>query len=231
MNTHPPRVESYLALMAQHPEWFGTPSGGVHIVTDPSGISAVEAEVGARYAARGMPATWAEVGIQYRDPYLMVLRDAVVFLDGSVGVHHRAVRLGPEASGVTILPLLGRQILLLRHFRHPTRQWHWEFPRGAIDAGFTAEGAVRAELMEEAQAIVSEILPLGRMYGATGFMGLAVLLYAARIDKAGTPALGEGISDVRLVDVEEMEQMIAASEITDGFTLGAFLHARLRGLV
>lgn len=227
----PERLRAYLALRETQPRWFETPEGGMRIVTDPARILEIEAEFAARYAARGWPGDWAQVGICYRDPYLMVLRDAVLFLDGAPGIHHRTLRLGVEDSGVTILPMIDGKLLLLRHFRHPTRRWMWEFPRGAIEPGASPEATIAAEMREEIEGVVTDVIPLGRMYGASGFMGLGVLLYAARLASYGAPALGEGVAGARLVSIAEFEDMVRASEITDSFTLCAFLHARLRGVV
>ncbi|MBI1252528.1 MAG: NUDIX domain-containing protein [Alphaproteobacteria bacterium] len=226
-----PRIEAYLRLLDAHPRWLETPSGGLPIITDPSRIATVEQEVGARYQERGMPCSWAEVGVHYRDPYLFVMRDAVVFPDGSQGIHHRTLRSDAEFSGVVALPLYRDGVLLIRHFRHPTRRWHWEFPRGAIETGSSPENAIRQELHEEIEATIEGIEPLGRIHGATGFLGLGVLIFAVCISRFGAPARGEGIDEVRPVSIEAFEDMVRKDEISDSFTLGAFLRGRLLGLV
>jgi ADP-ribose pyrophosphatase len=226
-----PAWSDYMQLQIERPDWFSTPKGGVEIVTDPDTIRMVEAQFGDRYAARGQPREWALVGLHYRDPYLMVLRDAVQFPDGSFGVHHRCLRQGTDPSGVAILPFYKNDVVLLRHFRHPTRQWHWEAPRGAIEAGATAFTTIATELSEEIEGVVEHVQPLGKMYGATGFMGLGVLLYAATLGHFGAPALGEGIAEARCFTPAEIDRMIRDGAITDSFTLGCWLHAKLRGLV
>ncbi len=228
----PARLAEYFALRTRHPAWFETPAGGVEIILDPAAIFAVEREMGARYAARGIPAAWAEVGIHYRDPYLMLVRDAVRFPGGDVGVHHRVLRGTEDPAGVAVLPRLpdGR-ILLLRHFRHATRRWHLEAPRGGIEAGADADSTARTELIEEIGATVTRLVPLGAVHGATGLLGLAVRLYYADIESIGTPALNEGITGSLAVGVPELLRLVGAGEITDGFTLACILHARLRRLI
>lgn len=225
------RLSPYLALMAERPAWFQGAADGVVIATAPDDIARIETETAARYEAAGRPAAWAEVGVRYQDPYLMLLVDAVTFPDGGVGVHHRVVRLAGDDSGVAVLPVLGGRIVLIRHFRHPLRRWTWEVPRGAIEPGLAPEEAVRTELMEEIEGQATAIQPLGAMYGATAFMGLRVLLYIAQLAAVGRPALGEGVGEVRAVSVAEFEAMVREGEIVDSFTLGAFLHARLKGLL
>jgi ADP-ribose pyrophosphatase len=227
----PPRLAAYEAYLRAWPERFESPPGGVEIVTDLAGISRIEAAVGDSYERRALPRAWAEVGLLYEDPYLLLIRDAVRFPDGSPGVHHRVLRRSSDPSGVAVMPLLGDRIVLVRHFRHPTRDWQWELPRGAIDADEGPGDAARRELAEEISAEVLDVVSLGRMHGATGFMGMTVLLAVARIASVGEVAVGEGITEHRAVTVPELEQMVRAGEVTDSFTLGCFLHARLAGIV
>lgn len=225
------RLAAYFDIVKLKPHWFETPQDGLRIVLNPERIAEIEAEMGQRYVARGQPAVWAEVGLHYQDPYLLVLRDAVIFPDGSAGIHHRTMRLENEPAGVAILPVIDGKILLLWHYRHPTRAWSWEMPRGAVEPGETFESTVRTELREEIEGEVGEITDLGLLYGASGFMGLGVRLFIAKLMAFGAPALGEGIAKAKLFTIAEVEDMIRNSEITDSFTLAGFLHARLRGLV
>jgi len=224
-------IRDYLALVQTHPDWFVTPAGGVQIVRDPDQINLIEREFGDRYEERGLPREWSEVGVRYQDPYLALLRDAVIFPDASSGIHHRVVRWSPNPAGVAVLATLGERILLLRHFRHPTRQWHWEVPRGSIEPGRTTKQAVIAELREEAQAEASDMIELGVLHGASGLTAACVVLFAARLTSIGAPALNEGITEARLVTSQEFENMLRNSEITDSFSVACYLHARLRGLL
>ncbi|MGP3928192.1 hypothetical protein [Streptomyces sp. 8N616] len=65
----------------------------------------------------------------YEDAYVMLLRDPVRFPDGRTGTYIRSVSAMQE-PGCVVLPLLGGEVVLLEHFRHATRSWHWEVPRG-----------------------------------------------------------------------------------------------------
>ena len=228
----PARITDYLALLRQDPRWTVNPPGGIAILLDPAEIAAAEQATAARYAARGMPADWAEAGIHYRDPYLILVRDAVRFPGGELGIHHRVLRGSGDPSGVAVLPRLpdGR-FLLLRHFRHATRKWHWEVPRGGIEPGADADRTVHVELAEEIGATVTALVPLGTAHAATGLLGLGVALYLAEVGWPGEPAVNEGITGSRAVSVAELEAMVRDGQITDGFSLGCILHARLRGLI
>jgi ADP-ribose pyrophosphatase len=223
-------LASYQALREARVSAFeGTPDG-LRIATDPDEIAAIEEEVAARYVSQGWLPEWAEVGVAYQDPFLRLLRDAVVFPDGRRAVHHRVLS-NNHPSGAAVLPVHGKRVVLIHHFRHPSRCWHWEIPRGAIEPGQTAEVAAKAELGEEIGSRCESLMPLGLVHGASSLVSGAVALFLGRIDAIGAPQLSEAIAAVRTVEVAELESMIERGEITDAFTLGAVLRARLKGLL
>lgn len=223
-------LTDYLALRGSRSADFDGPADGVRIATDPAEIAAIETEVGERYARKGWPRDWASAGLHYQDPFLRLVRDAVVFPDGYRAVHHRVLS-NSHPSGAAVLPLHDGRLVLLRHFRHPSRQWHWEIPRGGIDPGESAEQTARTELREEISAEAQTLTPLGFVHGSTALISGSVALFCATVTKPGTPSLQEGIAGIQLVEIGEAETMITASEITDSFTLAAFLRARLAGLI
>jgi ADP-ribose pyrophosphatase len=224
------RLAAYLALREERPRDFVNLPDGAEIILDPRHAAEVERHVAQEYEAKGMPGAWAEIGIAYQDPFLRLLRDPVRFATGRMAVHHRVLS-NNDPSGAAAMPILAGRIVLIRHFRHPTRQWHWEIPRGAVEPGRSAADVARSELEEEIEAQIEELVPLGRVHGATALMSGAVALFLARIGSYGKPELGEGIREIRAFDVATVASMIERSEITDGITLGSFLHARLRGLL
>lgn len=71
----------------------------------------------------------------------------------------------------------------------------------------------------------------GTVHGASSLISGAVALFLGRVDNVGAPQLSEGIAAVRTVEISELELMIERGEITDAFTLGAVLRARLKGLL
>jgi ADP-ribose pyrophosphatase len=223
--------DAYQDLIVSHPQWFVSDHAGIRIETVPGSIRQIEEIIGARYASRGQPEEWARVGILYEDPYIVLLRDAVTFPDGSPGIHHRVLRRSGEPAGVAMMPILDGKLVLVRHYRHPTRSWHWEFPRGAIEPGQTPMAAARCELLEEISAVVQSIEPIGIIHGASALMGMSVVMFAAYVTSIGRTALQDGIAATEIVSVRAFETMVKDGEVTDSFTLGCFLNARLRGLL
>jgi len=222
----------YRELQERRPELFASDPAGIRLVTDGAEMAAIADTVGARLAAKGMPAAWARPGLFYRDPYIAVLRDAVVFPDGQPGIHHRVIHEGvpDDVCGVAVLPLLDDRAILIRHYRHAVGGWCWEIPRGGVTLGVTAMDAARSELIEEIGAETHDMVMLGSLHGSTALIRGRVALLLARIDTVGRPALGEGIVEIRSFTAAAIDAMMAADEIRDGFTVAALAHARLRGL-
>ncbi len=229
MNGNDDRLDEYLAFARAHPALFATPEGGVRILLERSEIEAVEHDIRAGLAARGIDPSGADVGIVLRDPWFYVLRDAVEFPDGARRTHARAVnRIG---EGAAALPVHRGRIVLLRHFRHAPRRWMREIPRGGIDPGNTPEQTVRQELAEEMGARATRIERLGYLHGSSNLFASGAHLFYAEVDAVGAPQLAEGIASVDAVSIAEFEKLLLDGEITDAFTVATFAHARLRGLV
>jgi ADP-ribose pyrophosphatase len=133
---------------------------------------------------------------------------------------------------VVILPRYRGDVVLIRHFRHSTRRWHLEVPRGFGTPGANPEDDARRELLEEIGVVATAVGSLGDMYPDTGQSGTQVHLFYAEVDDA--PMVGaedEGIDVVRLVPPAELAALIGAGTITDGFTIVAFTRAVLRGVL
>jgi ADP-ribose pyrophosphatase len=122
-------------------------------------------------------------------------------------------------------------VVLIRRFRHGTRDWHLEAPRGAVSGNLPFEEDARRELKEEIDAEAQELVPLGQVHPSSGCLNEVHHLFLARIAKYGTPEKHEAILEIQEFTIREFEKLVAENAITDGPTLCAFLHARLRGFV
>ena len=221
----------YHALLAARPRLARNRPGGIDVVCDPEGIGRIEAAMGEKFAAEGLPREWARAGVFYEDPYIMLLRDAVVFPDGKPGLYHRIIARNDEPTGVAILGRYRGDVVLVRHFRHPSRTWFMEIPRGAVGADEDPLRMAQVEISEEIGGTIGSLRQLGLLHGASALMRHSVVLVYAEIEAIGTPAIGEGISDIVLVAPDKFERMIADGEVTDAFSVAAAYHARLRGLL
>jgi ADP-ribose pyrophosphatase len=222
--------EEYFGFAKVHPNLFVNPPGaGFKILLDEDEIQEAEAQMAQWLESKSMPAEWAHVGIVYRDQYRMVLRDAVRFPNGLLGTYVRIVRDG--VPGVIVFPVYQGQILLIRHFRHSTRTWHIEVPRGYGEEGSSGEENALRELKEEIGATISHLVSLGQAYPDTGALSEYNAFFYAEVESYGDLEADEAIVELLPTPIPEFERMIRENEIEDGFTLTAYVLAKAKGLL
>lgn len=222
---------AYEKLRAERPELFHDGGEGAFaLLLDPASVAEAESTEVVRLRESGQPVGRAQTGVVYEDEYLILVRDAVRFPSGRLGTY---VRMVPTevTPGVAVLPMLGEDIVLLRHFRHATRTWQLEIPRGFGSPGNDGPANARKELAEEIGAGADELLSLGPFHPNTGVSSETVELFFARIDQIGTLEQDEGITHVRALPPAAVRDLIATGELTDSFTIAAYLRAHLRGLI
>jgi len=216
----------YRALVRERPERFTNPPGDIYeILLEDAHIERAQRVALNRRRGLGLPNEDTRVGVLAVDPYLLVVRDAVRFADGSYGLYNRLMVPG----GAAILPVLGDSIALLHRFRHGTRRWHLEAPRGSFSGNAPRVEEARRELIEEIGSVPTEMIDLGQLHSTTGCLDEEHQLYLARIDAIGTPDKHEAIESIKVLPVVTVERLTADGEITDGPTLALLLRARLRG--
>jgi ADP-ribose pyrophosphatase len=199
---------TYDTLRAQHPELFANHTGGIEIIhTSEPGY-----------------------GIVYQDEFITLIRDHVQFPDGTIGSYNRIFPTD-MVPGCAMMPILDGRIVLIEHYRHATRSWHLEIPRGCGEPMMSPEDTAMRELAEEIDATARELIPLGDYHPDTGTLGHATALYAALIDGIGQLDRHEGIRRARVLSLEETESLVVSGELTDGFTLAALYRARLVGVL
>ncbi|GGQ75572.1 NUDIX hydrolase [Couchioplanes azureus] len=227
------RRSTYASLRESFPELFVNPPGAAfEILTEPAEVEAAERAQAADLARAGMPASMAETGVVFADPYTTIVRDAVRTRSGRYGTYGRTISPG-NASGVVVLPRVAEGIVLLHHFRHSTRSWHLEIPRGFGTPGVAdpVEDA-RRELREEIGVAAAAVHDLGSYYPDTGATTTAVRLFLAEVTKTPSAAdAEEGIDAIRIVTPDELASLIADATISDGYTIAAYTRAVLRGLL
>lgn len=226
-----PDDSRYRELRTRLPELFvNPPDAAVEILVDPAEVAAAERTKADSLRARGLPAEWGRTGVAYQDEWLTLLRDPVRFPGGDLGTYIRSVSVG-GAYGVVLLPVLDGEIVLVEHFRHATRRWHLEAPRGFGEPGVPADEQAARELREEIGAEAVRLVDLGVLNPDTGTSTDEVRLYLARVRAVGEPEVREGIRAVRLCRPAEVGELIRDGVINDSFTIAAWTRAQLRGLL
>jgi ADP-ribose pyrophosphatase len=219
----------YRAMRVERSECFREPSNSpISILTADSEIAAAQAEEAARRQSKRQIAPDVRVGVLAADPYLGILtRDAVRFADRSLGLYNRHI----GEAGCVIMPKIGDDIVLIRIFRHASRDWSWEFPGGYVAPGENPEIAAVHELEEEIGAVGAQLQDLGAIHPYPAFSSARIQLYTATIESFGQPQNAEGIVSIEKVSPARLLEMVNNGDITDAVALACILRAQLRGFV
>lgn len=227
-------MERYFNLLDRIPRLLGKDTDPIKVVRDQGIIKNWQTRRKIELTRASKSPEWAKVGIICNDPYVVILRDLVEDPDGELGgyirLYNRAYLEG-GAAGVVMLPEKDGQLLIMHQFRHATRSWHWEVPRGFGEPGVEAEDQARAEIDEEIGGEIADIHKLGLYFNNTGLEGNPMYLFFVHMKSIGDPKLKLGVDKFMWVSIAELEQMIANEEITDGFTLAAYTRAKLKGMI
>ena len=102
-----------------------------------------------------------------------------------------------KACGVAVLPVLpSGNILLNLNYRHATRSWELELPRGHMEPNETIHEAALRELKEETGANISELIFLGSMSPDSGILSAVVPVFLGKVSSKGeaSPEASEAIA-------------------------------------
>lgn len=164
--------------------------------------------------------------------------------DGSIveGQYH-VLRDSPlQENGAVVIPVTedGR-LIMIKEFRVPAGKAAWQFIRGGARSDQpdeALEDIVRREAAEEAGLIcgaeaeikrVGTVHPSNDLYAQTA--AVAVLRGFSRDMTFSSAQSNETILGVAALSLTEVEGLIRSDQITDDYTLSAFLKARLAGLL
>jgi mutator protein MutT len=190
--------------------------GEIEIVVDAKKTAEIEASQKARWMKKGASEDaareWSRTGLIAEDSYWIWMRDPVIFPTGATGTYDRLIWKCPKGDfqpGVAILPILpdGR-IALNLNFRHATRSWELEIPRGGIREGENFEEAARRELKEETGMEAMKIIPLGEMATDTGTLATQLPIFAGWVGERGESDQeeSEAIKGIRAFTYEELKE-------------------------
>ena len=170
--------------------------------------------------------TGKELGVLYESPFHLLLVDLVRDPRGSLFAYERLVdaNLG---NGVVIIPRFNGRYVLLRQFRHALRSSQLAFPRGYGEKGLDSIENACKELKEELRASVSRAEVLGYTIANSGVSGTKAAIVLCEVEQYEAAVGYEGIEDAFEVASDELDALIEAGEITDGFTVAAWgiIHA------
>lgn len=216
VNANETTRRDYLALIKDHPHLVSplgnAAKGEIEIIIDPVRMAAIEKKVG------------REVGVIARDNYWIWINDACLFPSGQEGVYGRIIwsKILDYHAGVAVLAILPDKTIVLNcNYRHATRSWEIELPRGCVDPNESPEEAAKREVLEETGMVLDKLILLGKMPPDTGIAAFIAPVYAAYV-KAKTSTHHE--------DTEAIEEIFSLSleEIKKAFVRG-YYECTIRG--
>lgn len=157
--------------------------GEIELLLEPNDIEKAQEAQRKRLVKKGMDEKLAfeasRVGIISQDNDLIFLREAVTFPNGTYGLCNRIIYKGAlsGSAGVIIAPMLpdGRLALIL-NFRHATRSWELELPRGGRFEQETVEQTAIRECLEETGYRLQNPTVIGQMTLDSGIANTVVPL-------------------------------------------------------
>jgi ADP-ribose pyrophosphatase len=158
----------------------------------------------------------------YKGPVFGLRRDEVLEPGGV-----RAIReVITHPGSVVVLPVLpdGR-ILLIRQYRHATRQYLWELVAGRIDHGESIKHAAARELMEETGYRAKRFREFLDMFPTPGFLEerMHVLLAETLTPGEAQPEEDERIT-AKAFERAAIERMIEKNVLRDAKSIAGLLY-------
>ena len=253
----PAKIAQYLDLIKAKQDILGPlgkwQNAEIEIILNPEQIQKIQNQTRLRLISQGYreeeAERWSSVGVVAEDNYWIWIRDPVIFPSGVYGTYDRLMlRSGLEGvPGVAILPLLStKKVVVNVHYRHATRNWEIEIPRGHSKEGETPEKTAARELKEETGYRMSKCTYLGTVAPDTGILIAQIPVYCAEVSHSGESAkeFSEAIIQNPAFSKEELKQgfcrgyievMIKGEMVKvncrDPFLTYALLQAEMKGLL
>jgi ADP-ribose pyrophosphatase len=160
--------------------------------------------------------------IFYQGPVFGVRRDEVL----EPGGLHTTREVITHPGSVVVLPVLSdKRIVLIRQYRHATRQYLWELVAGRIDGGETVKEAAARELLEETGYRAKRFQVILDVFPTPGFLEERMYILLAEGLKEGEaePEEDEKI-EVREYRAKELKQMIQKGKLRDAKSIAGILY-------
>jgi len=158
----------------------------------------------------------------YTGPVFGLRRDEVIEPSG-LRVTREVIT---HPGSVVVLPVLpDGGIVMIRQYRHATRQYLWELVAGRIDAGETPQKAAARELIEETGYRAKRFTLFLDVFPTPGFLEERMYLLLAANVTPGTahPEEDEQITS-RIFQKRELEQMIQGGKLRDAKSIAGLLY-------
>ena len=206
-------ISKYFDLVQQRPEWF-VQELALELVLDEQKMR--------EFAKK----THCKMGLVHnQEPFFYVVADLCRSVSGKLYSYARVLQCGKGTNGVVTLLRYKDSLGLMRVFRHGSRRWSLEAPRGYAELGLTLEENMKRELAEELGLETShyQLFYLGNIRADAGLSSGQAAVFCTEIlnRSAIVPTSNEGISGLNWYTPQEIQLAIKRGELNDSFTLSA----------
>jgi ADP-ribose pyrophosphatase len=160
--------------------------------------------------------------IVYQGPVFGIRRDEVIEPSGV-----RAIReVVTHPGSVVVLPVLSDgRILLIRQYRHATRQHLWELVAGRMEPGETPKVAAARELIEETGYRATKFRIFLDIFPTPGFLEerMYILLAEGLTEGEAQPEEDEKIVS-HAYNRKQLEEMIRTGKLRDAKSIAGILY-------
>ena len=195
--------DSYFKYLDQYPNKLfpkgNAQEGEIEIILDKSKMEELQKKMNRK------------VGVVADDKYWLWINDAVKFPNGTFGIYGRILwKQSLEGTpGVAVMPILPNgKIVLIRNFRHATRSWEYELPRGGINKQETVEAAAAREVKEETGMGIDRLHSLGNVVTDSGITSTVIPVFLAHVISEGQTQHddSEAIAGTEAFTVDEIKK-------------------------
>jgi uncharacterized protein len=156
-------------------------------------------------------------------PWRAVLSDELRRTDGSLSTY---TYLAVPRAVFVVAVTSGRELMLVRQYRHPVRDWTLEVPAGSVEEGESALEAAQRELLEEAGGRSSSWRHLSTFYSSSAHLSLRSDAFLASDVELASPTADEEESLVAVrLPLEEALARARSGGFVEGQTALAILLA------
>ncbi len=216
------RISKYLYLINEYDKPTYEKGDNLYeLVDEIEKIRSIEKIVKNEYLVNNFDPDWAEVGIHYEDPYMYVLRDAIVFQKKHAKIHHRVCWKNGRVSGVVMLTRFKEKIVFVKHFRHAIQKYSLELPRGGIEKDLSISDLIYQEIKDEVGGEISKISELPEIHLCNSLLNTFIAVYEIELKSFNKPEKKEGISEILLLNYSEIKKYITSGIINDAITICA----------
>lgn len=139
----------------------------------------------------------------------------------------RAIReVITHPGSVVVLPVLQNgRFVMIRQYRHATRQYLWELVAGRIDGGETVKKAAARELLEETGYRAKRYSVFLDLFPTPGFLEerMYIVLAEGLTEGKAQPEEDEKI-EVCIFGAKKLKQMMQDGRLRDAKTIAALLY-------